>query len=751
MMKYSWNEKISEVYQKVIQRLKELYNSKHPEWLNTRLSYSSLAKTVDQHGSVNVSNESPDSIAGQFYVYMPGHSFKVEYLIDHLKEDYTLPLHIDRAYLAVIDIGCGGATATTALINRLLREHKNKINIMFTGIDVSKHAIQLYDWMMQGYSNILAFDYHVIVKGMPEALTYLNEGLQQAKEKWSIPSLSDVWVIQSNVIRPLHKHWENDKKVAQEELKLDANKSVIPHSFGKVEAIAYEQLLRLSGADRMLVMTVSTDDDQWRDTSSEFGDTLIDTFKNRNHRTTRLYNPNEPTLPSQPLSLTYENPEGSYWRTKHKDYSGKFYADVEHIENQQFLADKDWQEIISLDNLRLAWIRVRAAMMREPIIDEVEIKAFEAQYENNLKIIQNRLLTYTVCLKNFPRFFYSIPKEEGKSRPRALQSIHEEILAVAIIQVIGRNTQELMNRNYGYRLDIARSTEYLYRSWFRSYGRFRDAIRRALRGGDGNWIVIRSDIANFYPSIPQKKLLDKILTKLRVEANPRIVWLMRQLLLRHENEEDAGVLQGPLASGFWANLFLVELDNKFSDDYTQASLFRYVDDLVLIVSDPSAQDKVLQDLRDCIEKLELSLSDDKTDIIPIDAALEEMKKDEILDDLDKRMRKLMDKLYSTSPEYQFKLNLVTEVDWWKFIYAYQGCLRKLGVFIEASRLSRKVWQYVQNPLLRRERQKEFPAFGDLENYELWAKRFSEKNSEWHNEYNAVKTKLSYLFLEKWDE
>ncbi|MBE7511474.1 MAG: hypothetical protein HS103_01480 [Anaerolineales bacterium] len=752
-MQYTWDDAVTNVYQEVIQHICSLYAAPPRQWLNKPLSCNSIAGTVDPNGKVNVNDESPDSIAGQFYDYMPGHSFKVQYLIDHLDKHYALSLHTERACLAIVDIGCGGATATTALINMLLRKSERDTRFLFVGIDTNHCAVQLYDWMMQGYSRVSALeeriDYHAVIKGMPEVLTYVAEGLHQAKKKWAIPSLNDLWVIQSNVVRPLQNIWEEDKK-ARNSLGLDANRSLIPDDFGEVEARAYEQLLRLSEADRMLVMTVATNDDNWRGSSSQFGDSVMRIFSDRSHRATRLY---APLVVAQPLSVSYTNPDGSYWRTQRRvtSYTARFYADVEHIESQHFLADRDWQEIISLENLKLAWVRVRAAMIRESIVDEVDLKLFEYKLDGNLQAIRNRLLTYTTRLTDFPRLFYSVPKDEGKSRPRALQSIHEEVLAVAIIQVLGRTVQELMARNYGYRLDLAGNTEYLYRPWFRSYGRFRNAVRRALRGGDENGIIIRSDIANFYPTIPQEKLLTTVSAKLRIEANPRVVWLLRQLLLRSENEKDGGVLQGPLASGFWANLYLLELDSRFSDDYAHASFYRYVDDMVLVVPDASAKDRVLQDLRESIGELGLNLSDDKTDSESVVSALEALERDKTLDDLDKRFRQLTDGLYFTHPDYHAKLRLAAEHDWWKFIYAYQQCLSKLGVFVEASRLSRKVWQYVQNPLLRREVRKEFPAFDHSQDRDLWTRQFIEENDQWSGEYNAIKTELSNLLLEKWGE
>lgn len=750
-MIYAWNRAIAAIYQHQIGRVRDLWATTPPNWLSKEFETSSLEADIRPYGQVDVSDESSDSIAKQFWVYMPGHSFKVEHTIDKLEKQHMLPFHTKRACLAVVDIGCGGATASTAVINTMLKKLTMDTQVLFIGVDTNCCAVQLYDWMMNGYTNVPILrdriDYHVLTKGMPEALTYIAEGLHQAKIKWGIPSLNDLWVIQSNVVRPLYNTWEKDNDI-QESLHLDVARGLIPTDFGEVEARAYEQLLQLTEADRMLILTVATNDIKWRNSSKLFGESVMRTFNAKGHKPSSLHTPLDP---DQPFSVSYINPDKSYWRMQRRNYTVKFYADVELIESQRFHADRDWQEVISDDNLRLAWARVRAAMIRESLVDEVGLKLFESNLIHNLEVIRDQLLTYTIRLTDLSRLFYSIPKDENKSRSRALQSVQEEILAVAVIQVLGRNVQELMSRNYGYRLSLPDRTEYLYRPWFRSYGRYRNVVRKTIQGSDENGIALKSDIANFYPSIPQERLLASVLKRFRIEPTSRAAWLLRQLLIRSENDKDDGVLQGALASGFWANLYLLELDEQFSDDYTTASFFRYVDDMVLVIFEAAQQGEVQLYLETHVNKLGLTLSESKTESEELKTELERTKKNADLDTLDQRFRRLMEGLYFTRDEYHVSLRTCQEVEWWHFIRSYQDCLRELAVFVEGSRLSRKVWQYVKNPIFRRDRRYEMPAFDLVTNNQLWAEQFVNANVRWVVEANALRQALSELMRAKWAE
>ncbi|MBK8034662.1 MAG: hypothetical protein IPK17_35205 [Chloroflexi bacterium] len=758
MAPHFWHKDIVTVYGSALGSLRKLYSGNPREWLKQKLEQDVLEKTVGAYGKVNVSDESPDSIAGQFYTYMPGHSFKVEYTIDLLEADYLLPLNSDRAAIAVIDIGCGGATASTAVVNRLLRATTAPdTRVLFIGIDTNRHAVQLYDWMMRGHCQIPSLAqriaYRAVTKGMPEALTYTAEALRVVKSKWSIPSISDLWVIQSNVMRPLNQLWLADLDL-RKQLGLNAYSGLIPDDFGDVEARAYEQLLQLTEADRMVIMTIATKDKdkdedkdaQWQVAARTFGESIIRVFSERGHKTTR-HTRSGTNLIDQPLAVTYANPRGSYWRTP--SYTGTFYADIEYIESERFHADQAWQEIISISNLQLAWARVRAAMMREVLVDEIGLKLFEAKLQTNLQYIRNQLLTYTSRLTDYPRVFYRVPKDEGTYRPRALQSIEEEILAVAIIQVLGRTVQELMTRNYGCRL-AGGKTEYLYHPWFRSYGRFRDAARKAIFGSDEGAYVLSGDIKNFYPSIPQEQLLQAVFKKFRIQPSSRAAWLIRQLIIRHENNRD-GILQGPLASGFWANLYLLDLDQKFSDDYREATLFRYVDDIVFVIRSLEAAGTVREDLIVKAKELDLELSPEKTDSKPetVEVAKEGFQKNKELDKMDKRFRQLTDGLYFTTANYRSPIATYDNDSWWNFVSQYGQCLAAANIYVENSRLSRKLWQYVQNPTLSSQRRLNMPGFALINDAAQWAEVFAHVNPQWTRNYAQIKQELSAMFRRNW--
>lgn len=759
MTRYTWEPEIDSVYDAMVKKVKKLQNGK---WSDDKYNIELQKKLKEKLDKEKQTlGNSPSSTIHQFHRFMPAHAFKIQATIDFLSfsAEVLLPLKINGSHLVVIDIGCGGATTSTAILNAILQKYTSNVHLLLIGIDPNKYAIQLYNWMMSEYSKKPKlkdrFKYHAVAKGMPEGLTYIAEGLSLAKQEWGIPSISDIWIIQSNVVRPLHDIWKEDIDT-RNQLTLDAYSSLMPDNFGEMEARAYEQLLQISAADRMFLMTTATE--EWRNGLIKFGDSLFDIFKKQGHESTRLH---QASSKGQPFQVEYDNPHGSHWREEKniRSYKSLYYVDTQVIQSKNFRSDTLWQRIIEYSNLKRAWARVRAGMLRETIVDEVGISLFERKLDENLETIRNQLLTYTTDLTKFSRLLYYIPKGEGKNRPRAIQSIQEEILAVAVIQVLGITVQELMSRNYGYRLDMSGNTEYLYRPWFRAYGRFRDTVRRALNGiddkGDDKGIVLRSDISSFYASIPLKKLSEAVIKTLNADENPRMRWILEQFFLEREPNSHSGVLQGPLASGFWANLYLFELDRAFSDTFADMHyntlFFRYVDDIVVIAPNrtDTTPDNIYSKLESEVKKLGLSLSDDKTNTdCDRDNEIKEMQKNKKLDDLEKLVQALTDGLYFTDQTY--RKHFKDSADWWNQIRIYQQCLKSLGIFVETSRLSRKIWQYIKKPALRAEKRRRIPSLENTNNSKLWALEFRNQNPQWVKLYDYIKDKLDKNLSDTWN-
>jgi retron-type reverse transcriptase len=158
------------------------------------------------------------------------------------------------------------------------------------------------------------------------------------------------------------------------------------------------------------------------------------------------------------------------------------------------------------------------------------------------------------------------------------------------------------------------------------------AIQAVLDGiGGGCRFVIRSDIAKFFTRIP-KSVVTEIVTKAVadkdfVELFTRAIAVeldnMTQLR-EHANAfpiEDIGVAQGNSLSPLLGNLFLYEFDmelNKRPD----VRCIRYIDDFIVLAPSKEVAENVFAKAVHMLEKLGMSVSDDKTQRAAIEEGFE---------------------------------------------------------------------------------------------------------------------------------
>ncbi|MDC8100150.1 antiviral reverse transcriptase Drt3a [Chryseobacterium rhizosphaerae] len=99
--------------------------------------------------------------------------------------------------------------------------------------------------------------------------------------------------------------------------------------------------------------------------------------------------------------------------------------------------------------------------------------------------------------------------------------------------------------------------------------------------------VIRTDIKNFYESIPQKKILDKInndyLLSIKTKKFIQQIFTSYNALTGQTNSETAkGVPRGVGISAYLSELFMRSVDNKIRELEDLVYYARYVDDIIVI-------------------------------------------------------------------------------------------------------------------------------------------------------------------------
>lgn len=733
------------------------------EWLSEKEETKQYrTKKARDKVKKKLTDETFESAALQYYVLFPGHSTKVAHSLDLIIGYDTIIKYLKyNSRVVVLDVGAGAGAASVAFIDCLLklsesRQIEHPISIHFVAIDPNKFAIAIYNQIItklrdkiQDKQYNLKITLKLINNSDLSAVTHLKEELKRQKNIWEIPCLTHTFLFQANVVSPFSDRYSQTESSRQELLSLGIEPEALSETkndFGKEEATAYRQILENSDIDNLHVVTVGTDGFEQRVT--DLVSSINSEFKDNRHAVKKYQE-------SVNMSVKYKIPKTCYWM-EYKNTSVwdvSFCAEVSSISNIS-LADEDWQNIKSTKNLYAAWACARHHLVSQALIDEIEIRLFESKLDANIARLQQQLIAYAHdVVQTDDRLHFKFPKNAGKLRPLGLSRIEEEILSTAIIQKLGQKISGMATRSYAYKFSRTHSnhsTEYLYENWFDAYSRYIDDARSAAQKTQG-CLVIQTDIKSFYTQIIRSSLIQ--LFKDNLTRSNRIEWLLKTLFTRDidNHETGQGIVQGNIASGFFANLYLLDLDARFGQGNEWGlDFFRYVDDMILVLPKPADKMAVLSALKDQLRAIELELNLDKkkTQYFTASEFIKATEKDKGIDDLQNEFQNWISCLWILDENnrrlFRDSHNRSQE-EWWYRISIYRSCLKSIGILIDHTSLSRKVYKYLFNNKLCK---KDNVFQGDFEMISLpneddknliksWQNKFNEVNTRWTNKKKEI--------------
>jgi hypothetical protein len=126
--------------------------------------------------------------------------------------------------------------------------------------------------------------------------------------------------------------------------------------------------------------------------------------------------------------------------------------------------------------------------------------------------------------------------------------------------------------------------------------------------------IIRTDITNYYPSISPEKLIQKLEASHGHVIDPRIMNLIRKILLENESKHKyTGI---PLGVGFCvllANYYISQM--KLADHFHGIEIIRYEDDVMFIVEKHIDENEILARLDAIYEAFGIKRSEAKTEVM----------------------------------------------------------------------------------------------------------------------------------------
>lgn len=770
----------TKIYRSMHPLIESAYSAVH-QWLATRPEADGY-KEIDYSKDFWKTLEKTDlkSTAFQYYTLFPRYFFETVHILDNVINSTRLPSVLKyNPRICILDVGCAMGAASAALIERIVNLKQsesisNSIEIFCLGIDPNIFGLVLYKELMQEIKNNVSyldvnveFQYIPILEGegFSKAIITAMRHLQKKREEWKQPTLSNLLLMQLDVASspPNQNIALRLKQKAQlQEMGLELDDAIENvGEFWQEEALVYKQLLEAVPVENLYISTIGTKILE----AHLKANSNIDNFSDAIQQITEQFNQviGNTHRVSIPLSgeqqVNFDNPVDSYWYEQHKlNYDSKFLANFHTIVSKQVEDDKDWQTLTSLKNLELAWVRARRNLLHiESCYDEIEIKLFEHKLDNNLRIIQEKLVVLCDEIINGKEVInYNFVKSSSASRPKKLSRLEEEILASAIIQTIGQKANTDFYSYCPQKESLNEMTEYLYENYLGGYKRFlAEARKSAEEYQDG--AVIRTDIKSYYTMVVRQQLLDITKRELNIISD-RVYWLLEKIysIDLDGHKSGIGISQGTTTSGFYANLYLSQLDEKFKNDKTwRVKFHRYVDDMIIVLPSVIYLEDVESALKIELTTLKLELNKDKTEYYDnVSDFLEAMQDDKVLEKFSRKFNLIIYRLWLINAEYRTKFEFANKSGnerlWWKLVSLYQQCLYSLNIHVTKTYLSRKIYQYIFQQKKRENRELNLPPFPNNDNYSVisnWARRFEELETAWLNDKNSFKQEIVNLFTQ----
>lgn len=366
--------------------------------------------------------------------------------------------------------------------------------------------------------------------------------------------------------------------------------------------------------------------------------------------------------------------------------------------------------------------------------------------ESNLKRLHQELISYDIAMARTSdrlQFRFVKNEKEDKGRPRVLSQIEEEIVSIAIVQELDAAAFGLNASSYAYRPNprFASRSEFLYEYWFSVYQRYKeDSLNAVAKHSDCK--VLNIDIKSYFTEIPQQRLVESVQQEMRTQS-ARIEWLLKALLCEALDDhcQNRGLSQGGAGSGFYANAYLTKFDSKFGINNEWGALnYRFVDDIVIVIPNPNDLDSVKNAAIETLDDLGLQVNEDKSEPFDQKEYLNLPQDEGVMNCLSEEFDRLTEPLWRTNSVVRKQLR--QEDRWWPMVGVYRDHLHSIGHFIEPHRLSRKLYQYVENyQLAEEDEQNVCDAIVPPLGAQNWADEFRVSNEKWLEERSSLRTKL----------
>lgn len=244
------------------------------------------------------------------------------------------------------------------------------------------------------------------------------------------------------------------------------------------------------------------------------------------------------------------------------------------------MVDKLFKKMSSINNLKLAWARLKTSQnINYKNYYRNIFLAYELNFEDNLKLLSQRLISNTYEPSEMLRFY--IPKHSGLHRPITFLHLDDLIVYQAIANIIADKfwDKRLEVQDITSYSNILNSTDkksiFQFKKWQYGYRGFVDKIKKYYTSGN-SWVA-SFDLAAYYDTIDLNLLAEKISLTAYNDFTGFLLKCLKTWSTHRTKKLHHGIPQGPNASNLIGEIYLLSLDIKLKKKGIK--YVRYVDDI----------------------------------------------------------------------------------------------------------------------------------------------------------------------------
>ncbi|MCX6795928.1 MAG: reverse transcriptase/maturase family protein, partial [Candidatus Falkowbacteria bacterium] len=251
-----------------------------------------------------------------------------------------------------------------------------------------------------------------------------------------------------------------------------------------------------------------------------------------------------------------------------------------------------FENIISLENLFIAWKEFKRGKTKKP-----DVQKFEMFLEDNLFSLHQELKQKTYKHSNYTSFYISDPK---------LRHIHKAQVRDRVVHhAVYRILYPLFDKSFIYDSYSCRDKKGTHKAVLR----LEDFCRKASSNYTETCYCLKCDIKKFFDSIDHEILLHLIKNKVK---DVKVIWSLEEIIKSFGKDAEKGLPLGNLTSQLFANIYLDELD-KFIKHRLKARFYlRYTDDFIIVHQDENYLKNLITEISEFLKQdLKLTLHPEK--------------------------------------------------------------------------------------------------------------------------------------------